>query len=425
MTDSGRPPGPDTGEPIPGSNPGSNGAEPNVGGEAPASEAHDPQDPTWHVTTWEGAGWGRGQWQDAAWARVDWQDMGGRRRGRPGRGGPRRVPGFIGCLVLFVVLFLGTLTALATWAAGTLLGAVSPGMAAPAPVALAVILVVLFGMFSGGRTMMRSVRPLAAIANATERLADGEANVRVEVRGPGPVRRLAASFNAMAERLDRAQSARRALLADVTHELRTPLQVIAGSTEAMLDGMHPRDDAHLSPILAETAVMNRLLDDLRTVSLAEAGALPLHREDTDLRRLLADVATGHRASATEAGVAISAAPGPALELSVDPVRIREVMANLVVNAIRHTPRDGTVRLDARIDGPWVELTVEDSGEGIPPADLDRVFDRFQRRADSGGSGLGLTIARDLVIAHGGTIRAESDGIAGHGTILRVRLPRRA
>ncbi len=409
MTDDGRPSGPNAGEPK---------AGPNSGGEAPDSNAPDSQDPTWHITTWQGGGWGRGQWQQSGWAGVDWQAGRGRRRG-----GPRRVTGFIGCLVLFVVLFLGTLTALATWVAGTLLGAVSPGMAAPAPVALAVILVVLFGMFSGGRTMMRSVRPLAAIANATERLADGEANVRVEVRGPGPVRRLAASFNAMAERLDRAQTARRALLADVTHELRTPLQVIAGSTEAMLDGIHPRDDAHLSPILAETAVMNRLLDDLRTVSLAEAGALPLHREDTDLRRLLADVATGHRAAATEAGVAISAAPGAALELSVDPVRIREVIANLVVNAIRHTPRGGTVRLDARVDGPWVELTVEDSGEGIPPADLDRIFDRFQRRADSGGSGLGLTIARDLVIAHGGTIRAESDGIAGRGTILRVRLPR--
>jgi two-component system, OmpR family, sensor histidine kinase BaeS len=123
-------------------------------------------------------------------------------------------------------------------------------------------------------------------------------------------------------------------------------------------------------------------------------------------------------------VDLAAADGTALTLDADPVRIREVLANLVVNAIRHTPRGGSVRLAATVDGPWVELTVADTGEGIPPAALDRVFDRFQRRADAGGSGLGLTIARDLVAAHGGTIRAESDGVTGHGTTFRVRLPRR-
>jgi len=113
-----------------------------------------------------------------------------------------------------------------------------------------------------------------------------------------------------------------------------------------------------------------------------------------------------------------------LLLDVDPVRVREVLTNLVVNAIRHTPPGGSVRLDATIDGAWVELTVADTGEGIAPADLDRVFDRFHRRADTGGSGLGLTIARGLVAAHGGTIGAESDGIPGRGTTFRVRLPRR-
>ena len=136
------------------------------------------------------------------------------------------------------------------------------------------------------------------------------------------------------------------------------------------------------------------------------------------------MAAGHAAAAREAGVELASAAGPALLLDADPVRIREVLANLVVNAIRHTPAGGSVRLDAAIDGAWVELTVADTGEGIAPADLDRVFDRFHRRADAGGSGLGLTIARDLVAAHGGTIRAESDGIPGRGTTFRVRLPRR-
>jgi two-component system sensor histidine kinase BaeS len=330
----------------------------------------------------------------------------------------------VGCLLLSLVLLVGVVTALATWLAGTLLGILAPGAGASAPTALAVIVVIVIAVLVVGRVFGRALGPLASIAGAAERLADGEPEVRVEVAGPGAVRRLGASFNAMAERLDRSRSDRQALLADVTHELRTPLQVIGGSVEAMLDGVHPRDDAHLAPILAETAVMNRLLDDLRTVSLAEAGVLPLHREEIDVRRLLADVAAGHAAAAGEAGVELAAAAGPALDLEADPVRIREVLANLVVNAIRHTPAGGFVRLDAAIDGTWVELTIADSGEGIDPADLDRVFDRFHRRVDAGGSGLGLTIARDLVAAHGGTIRAESDGIPGHGTTFRVRLPRR-
>jgi two-component system sensor histidine kinase BaeS len=251
----------------------------------------------------------------------------------------------------------------------------------------------------------------------------------------------------MAERIDRTRTDRQALLADVTHELRTPLQVIGGSIEAMIDGVHPLDDAHLAPILAEIAVMNRLLDDLRTVSLAESGALPLHREEVDVRRVEADVVGAHAAAAAEAGVELSAvaAAGSPIVLDADPVRLREVLANLVVNGIRHTPAGGSVRLDARVDGAWVELTVTDTGEGIAPADLERIFDRFHRRAEAhtaadtgteagaatpraaagtGRSGLGLTIVRDLVAAHGGTVRAESDGIAGHGSTFRVRLPRR-
>ena len=199
----------------------------------------------------------------------------------------------------------------------------------------------------------------------------------------------------------------------------------------MLDGVHPRDDAHLEPILAETRVMDRLLDDLRTLSLAEAGALPLHREEVDVRRLLADVAASHAAAAREAGVRLEAGPGTSgasaapLLLDVDPVRVREIVGNLVTNALRHTPPGGSIELSARVDGPWIEISVSDTGEGIDPADLGRVFDRFERRADSGGSGLGLAIARDLVAAHGGTIGAESDGIPGHGTTFQVRLPRPA
>jgi len=342
------------------------------------------------------------------------------------RGAPRHPARFVGCLLVAIIVVAGIITALATWLAGTLLGMVAPGSGASAPTALAVLLVLVASLVLIGRMFGRSVGPLTAIADATERLADGATGVRVEVRGPGPVRRLAASFNAMAERMDRVQSARRALLADVTHELRTPLQVIAGSAEAMLDGVHPRDDEHLVPIVAETVVMNRLLDDLRTLSLAEAGALPLYRETVEIAALLAEVVAGHAAAANAAGLDLRAEPAVGardpLQVDADPVRLREVMTNLVSNAIRHTPPGGTVRLSASRDDTWVMLTVHDTGEGIPAAELEQVFDRFHRRVDSGGSGLGLAIARDLVVAHGGTIRADSRGIPGDGATFTVRLP---
>ncbi|MCU0506527.1 MAG: HAMP domain-containing protein, partial [Chloroflexi bacterium] len=226
--------------------------------------------------------------------------------------------GFLGCAILGLVLFVAFVTIVASWVAATILGVVAPGSGASAPTALAVVVVLLVAVVFVGTLLGRAVRPLASIAAAAERLADGETGVRVGVEGPGAVRRLAVSFNAMADRLDRSRADRQALLADVTHELRTPLQVIAGSTEAMIDGVHPRDDAHLAPILAETRVMDRLLDDLRTLSLAEAGALPLHREEADLRRLVADVAASHAAAAGEAGVALAADPGDPVVADVDP-----------------------------------------------------------------------------------------------------------
>jgi len=345
----------------------------------------------------------------------------GRRRGRPW-GGPGA--GFFGCLVLSIVLVIGILTALATWVAAAVLGVLAPGAAPSAMTAGAVILVLVVAMLFGIRLVLRAVRPLAELAAASERLADGEAGVRVLARGPRPVRNLGTSFNTMAERLDRSREDRRALLADVTHELRTPLTVISGSLEAMLDGVHPMDEDHISPILAQTAVMDRLVEDLRTLSLAEAGALPLHRESVDLCALAAEVLAGHRSVADASGVQLRDTGDPSLVTSVDPVRVREILGNLVGNALRHTPRGGRITVDVRADSGDAVLTVADTGDGIPREDLDRVFARFHRRADSGGSGLGLAIVRDLAGAHGGTVSVESDGVPGHGATFRVRLPLR-
>ena len=327
-------------------------------------------------------------------------------------------------MVLALVLVVGLITALATWVAGALLGVVAPGAAPSTLTAAAVVVVILLAILFSVRIFGTAIRPLADIAAATERLADGEPGVRVRARGPRPVRGLTTSFNTMAERLDRSRDDRRALLADVTHELRTPLTVITGGLEAMLDGVHPFDEDHVAPILAETRVMDRLLDDLRTLSLADAGALALHREPADLRAIADEVVAASTPLAAARGLTLRAGGIERLVTSVDPVRVREILANLVANAIRHTPTGGTIDVTVDLDGAEAVLTVADTGEGIAAADLPRVFDRFQRRADSGGSGLGLTIVRDLAAAHGGSVEAASDGVPGRGSTFTVRLPLR-
>ena len=366
-------------------------------------------------------GWG------PPWADRDWQrrQRAWHREGtRSGRRYPRGGPGFIGCALVMLVLVVGLVTAVATWVAAALLGILAPS-ASPSiitAVAIAIVLVVAIGVF--GRVFGTAVGPLTEIAEATERLADGKPGVRVRPRGPRPVRRLAGSFNTMAERLDRSRDDRRALLADVTHELRTPLTVVQGGLEAMLDGVHPMDEDHLAPVLAETAVMARLIDDLRTLSLADAGALTLHRELADLAAIAREVVAANAANASAKGVELATAGDPRLVTEVDPVRIREVIANLVGNALRHTPSGGRVQVEFLDHSQDALITVRDTGSGISTEDLPRVFDRFQRHADTGGTGLGLAIVRDLVAAHGGTVTAASDGVPGRGSTFRVSIPRR-
>ena len=269
-------------------------------------------------------------------------------------------------------------------------------------------------MFSG------SVRPVVEIAAAAERLADGESGVRVSVRGTRAVRRLAARSTRWPSG-STARDDRQALLADVTHELRTPLQVIGGSVEAMIDGVHPLDDAHLAPILAEIAVMNRLLDDLRTVSLAEVGCVAAPPRGGRCPAGRGRRRRGSAAAATEAGVELTAVAGPPIVLDADPLRVREVLANLVVNGVRHTPAGGSVRwMPARTARSRADGDRHRRGHrprrprtGLRPLPSPR---RHRRR------GLGLTIVRDLAAAHGGTVDAESDGVAGRGATFRVPAP---
>jgi len=261
------------------------------------------------------------------------------------------------------------------------------------------------------------------VMEAAGQLAAGNYAARITERGPSEVRRLTVAFNQMAARLQVHEEQRRSLLADLAHELRTPLAVIQGNLEALIDGVYPRDDAHLAPILEETRVLSRLIEDLRTLALAETGALALHREPTDLGALIHETVAAFRAQAESAGVGIRADDAPNIPtLEIDPVRIRQVITNLVTNALQHTPAGGSIRIACRVEdrAPEASVSVTDTGEGIAPEDLPRIFDRFYKSKTSRGTGLGLTIAKNLVTLHGGRIAAESQ--VGGGTTIRFTLP---
>jgi signal transduction histidine kinase len=289
--------------------------------------------------------------------------------------------------------------------------------------------IVIFVILVGALGFHRIGTPLADLMAAADAVADGDLSVRLKESGPGEFGNLARSFNRMASELERADQQRRNLTADVAHELRTPLHIIQGNLEGILDGVYQPDPKTLQATLDETHLLARLVSDLQTLSLAEAGQLPLHLAPVSLADLLADVHTGFEGQAAEAGVTleidISENIG-SLELQVDPDRMEQVLSNLVSNALHHTPRDGTIRLGAEKTPDGICLTVQDNGAGIPPEDLPFIFDRFWRsdrartRQAGSGSGLGLAIARQLVQAHGGKISAESQ--PGEGTKFTIDLP---
>lgn len=284
-----------------------------------------------------------------------------------------------------------------------------------------VVVVLVLAIIAVARSVRRMARPVGDVMDAAERVAGGDYSARVEERGPAEMRRLARSFNAMTERLSASEELRRNLLADVAHELRTPLSVIRGNAEGILDGLYPPDRAHLEPLLEETVVMARLLDDLQTLSTAEAGVLRLHRERVRPADLVEDAIAAFRPRAAEANVRLEDHASAELpELDIDPVRIGEVLSNLLANALRHTPSGGSVTVSAEGTGDEVEFAVADTGSGIAADELAHVFDRFVKTVDSGGAGLGLAIAKALVEAHGGTISAESQ--PERGTTMHFTLP---
>jgi signal transduction histidine kinase len=228
----------------------------------------------------------------------------------------------------------------------------------------------------------------------------------------------------MTERLQIHDQQRRNMLADVSHELRTPITVIQGNVEGILDGLYPADEPRLRSILEETQVLSRLVDDLRTLALAESGALHLKREPTNLAELIRDAVSGFEAQIKEKEVRIEMTLDGGEDANVDPQRVREVLTNLLSNALRYSARGGEVLVRLKEAGFGSErnvtISIEDNGPGIKSTELPHVFERFYKSSDSGGMGLGLSIAKYLVEAHDGKIWAESE--IGRGTTISFTLP---
>src|SRR5215469_14172641 len=263
--------------------------------------------------------------------------------------------------------------------------------------------------------------PLRMVMEAADRVADGDYSVRVKEYGPVPIRRLARSFNTMTERLGKHDQQRRNLMADVAHELRTPLTIIQGKLEGLLDGVYPRDDSQLTEIFDETQMLSRLIEDLRTLALSETGTLPLQKVATDVAELAREVVRAFTTEASARHVALSVnAPAELPHIVIDAVRIRQVLNNLVSNALQHTPAEGSVNISVTpTDDFRMLVQVHDTGRGMTQEELDSAFDRFHRGPDSRGSGLGLPIARNLVLAHGGEMQATSH--LGSGTTISFTL----
>jgi two-component system OmpR family sensor kinase/two-component system sensor histidine kinase BaeS len=292
------------------------------------------------------------------------------------------------------------------------------GVAMWMPIVPVLVLMLVGAMAIAG--MRRFAFPLRSVMEAADRVAGGDYSARVQEHGPPAMRALSHSFNAMTERLQSADRQRRDLMADVAHELRTPLTVLQGRIEGLLDDIYPRNDDQLRRLLDETHVLSRLIEDLRTLALSDAGVLVLQREPTDLGALVRDIARRFEPDAARASLSLTTT---ALDVAVDvdPVRIREVLSNLLSNALRHTPPGGSVDVVMTATATSVSIDVRDTGTGLTADALARVFDRFYKGEQSHGSGLGLTIARSLARAHGGDITAVSQ--PGAGTTMTVALPR--
>jgi signal transduction histidine kinase len=269
-------------------------------------------------------------------------------------------------------------------------------------------------------------KPIQALKKGAARIAGGDLACRVDVKSRDEFGQLANSFNSMAASLDNSDQVRRRLLADIAHELRTPLSVIEGTVDAMLDGVYEPNAANLNSIKEETALLTRLVADLRDLTLAESGQLKLQIEPTNLAELVQRRVAQVEVIAREQNIGLKTNISAALpQVEVDEKRIEQVVANLLDNALNHTTSGGTVTVAVSSTEEGILVSISDTGEGIPAEHLSHIFERFYKVDDArsrkaGGAGLGLAIAKQMVELHGGRIWVESD--VGKGSKFSFTLP---
>jgi two-component system sensor histidine kinase BaeS len=333
---------------------------------------------------------------------------------RWGRRGPPAFIWRLGCLLLVATFALAVGSSIAVGYLAGRFGAL--------PVATFVAVVFLLLVFGAGRGMRRFTRPMDDLIDAAGRIERGDYSATIPESGPRELRSVARAFNSMTARLKSSDEQRRSFLADVVHELRTPLSVIRGQAEGIADGVYAADAEHLAPIVDATRSLELLVEDLRALALTDTGSLALNREPIDAAELVDETVASFAAQADEVGVKLTAsAPSGMPVVDVDPTRMRSAIGNVIANALRHTPPGGSVSVSAAVAGTdRVVISVADTGEGIAPELLPHVFERFVRGAGSRGSGLGLAIAHDITVTHGGTIDVEST--LGAGTTFRISLP---
>jgi signal transduction histidine kinase len=274
--------------------------------------------------------------------------------------------------------------------------------------------------------------PIRELTEATHAISEGDLSQQVPIRSRDELGELGKAFNRMSTELSRSVNARRQMTADIAHELRTPLSLILGHAEAVHDGVLPPTRDNFEIIREEATRLEHLVNDLRILSLADAGELTITPQTVEPERLLQEVASLYQVQAQRKNITLELDIAPPLStIEVDPGRMTQVLTNILDNALRHTPQGGKIILSAQEVNDQIELSVQDSGPGLNEADLGRIFERFYRTDASrqrdgavpGGSGLGLAIARSIVQAHGGQVSAES--ASGKGLKVIVTLPKKS
>lgn len=343
----------------------------------------------------------------------------------PSRRSEGRFLPFILFILLFLLLFIGGTAAIFYLVFSEYTGVRNIWLL----VCGAPFVVVLLGFITVFTLYSRYGRPLRQILNGIDSVAEGNLSVRVPNDDSPQFGELIKRFNKMVGELERAEQQRRNLTADIAHELRTPLHIIQGNLEGIIDGVYQPSTTHINHTLDETRLLTRLVNDLQTLSLAETGQLPLHPTRFLLTDLIQDLTSSFASQAASQRIDLKMdIADPNQHITADYDRLDQVLSNLISNALRHTPEGGTISIETGSSSSaerGVRIEVKDTGSGIPAEDLPFVFDRFWRgdksRSERTHSGLGLAITKQLIHAHGGTIEVQSEGIPGKGTIFTIEL----